>query len=77
MMGLLSVCIGASTPLGTLEIGMLAAAFTVQHAIALNALAGLFLLTPIMVLTPLIWQRIPQPAIMSAADKSVSRRRDV
>jgi hypothetical protein len=56
---------------------MLAAAFTVQHAIALNALAGLFLLTPIMVLTPLIWQRIPQPAIMSAADKSVSRRRDV
>jgi hypothetical protein len=29
MMGLLSVCIGATTPLGTLEIGVLAAAFTV------------------------------------------------
>jgi MFS family permease len=77
MMGLLSVCIGASTPLGTLEIGVLAAAFTIQHAIAVNALAGLLLLAPIMVLTPLVWQRVSQPALMSAEDKSVSRRRGV
>ena len=77
MMGLLSVCIGASTPLGTLEIGVLAAAFTIQHAIAVNALAGLLLLAPIMVLTPLVWQRVSPPALMSAEDKSVSRRRGV
>ena len=75
MMGLLSVCIGASTPLGTLEIGVLAAAFTVQHAIAVNALVGLLLLAPAVALTPLVWQRISQPALIIAADKSVARRR--
>jgi MFS family permease len=75
MMGLLSVCIGVATPLGTLEIGVLAAAFTVQHAIAVNALVGLLLLAPAVALTPLVWQRIPQPSLMIAADKSVSKRR--
>ena len=75
MMGLLSVCIGAATPLGTLEIGVLAAAFTVQHAIAVNALVGLLLLAPAVALTPLVWQRISQPSLMIAADKRVSRRR--
>jgi MFS family permease len=75
MMGLLSVCIGAATPLGTLEIGVLAAAFTVQHAIAVNALVGLLLLAPAVALTPLVWQRISQPSLMIAADKSVSKRR--
>jgi len=75
MMGLLSVCIGAATPLGTLEIGGLAAACTVQHAIAGNALVGLLLLAPAVALTPLVWQRIPQPSLMSTADKSVSRQR--
>ena len=74
MMGLLSVCIGASTPLGTLEIGMLAAAFTVQHAIAVNALVGLLLLAPAVALTPLVWQRVSQPTLMSAEDKSATRR---
>ena len=75
MMGLLSVCIGTSTPLGTLEIGVLALTFTVQHAIAVNALVGLLLLAPAVVLTPLVWQRIPQPPLMSPEDKSVSRQR--
>jgi MFS family permease len=75
MMGLLSVCIGAATPLGTLEIGVLAAAFTVQHAIAVNALVGLLLLAPAVALTPLVWQRISPPSLMIAEDKSVSRRR--
>jgi MFS family permease len=75
MMGLLSVCIGASTPLGTLEIGVMAMAFTVQHAIAVNALVGLLLLAPAVVLTPLVWQRITQPPLMSPEDESVSRQR--
>jgi MFS family permease len=75
MMGLLSVCIGAATPLGTLEIGVLAVTFTVQHAIAANALVGLLLLAPAVVLTPLLWQRISQPPLMSTADESVSRQR--
>jgi MFS family permease len=75
MMGLLSVCIGASPPLGTLEIGVLAVTFTVQHAIAVNALVGLLLLAPAVVLTPLVWQRITQPSLMSIEDESVSRQR--
>ena len=74
MMGLLSVCIGAATPLGTLEIGMLAAAFTVQHAIALNALVGLLLLAPAVVLTPLLWQCVSPPSPMVAEDDRVARR---
>ncbi len=54
MMGLLSVCIGLATPLGTLAIGMVAAAFTVPAAITVNALTGLLLLWPAVTLTPLI-----------------------
>jgi hypothetical protein len=58
MMGLLSVCIGAATPLGTLAMGVLATTFTVQYAIAVNALMGLLLLGPAVALTPLVWQRV-------------------
>src|SRR5262249_13397694 len=61
MMGLLSVCIGMATPLGTLEIGVLATTFTVQHAIAVNALVGVLLLVPAVALTPLVWQCVSQP----------------
>jgi MFS family permease len=54
MVGLLSVCIGASTPLGTLVIGMMAAAFTIPQAITLNAVVGLLLLWPAITRTPLV-----------------------
>ena len=57
MMGLLSVCIGIGTPLGTLEIGALASAYSTQWAISVNALAGLMLMIPALLLTPLIRQR--------------------
>jgi MFS family permease len=69
MMGLLSVCIGAATPLGTLEIGVVAATLTVQHAIGLNALAGLLLLGPAVALTPLVWQRVTLPLPMTTEDQ--------
>jgi len=75
MMGLLSVCIGLSTPLGTLEIGVLAMTFTVQHAIAANALVGLLLLVPAVMLTPLVRQRITQSPLMSPEGENVSRQR--
>jgi len=75
MMGLLSVCIGVSTPLGTLEIGVLAMTFTVQQAIAANALVGLLLLVPAVILTPLVRQRITQPPLMSPEGESVSKQR--
>ena len=52
MMGLLSVFIGAGTPLGTLEMGAIATVST-QWAISGNALAGLALVLPILVLSPL------------------------
>jgi MFS family permease len=68
MMGLLSVCIGAATPLGTLEIGLIAATFTIPQAINLNALAGLLLLWPAVAWTPLVWHPLtPQPSTPSAA----------
>ena len=61
MMGLLSVCIGCSTPLGTLGMGMAAAAFTVPAAITANALLGLLLLWPVARLTPLMQRSAPSP----------------
>ncbi|WP_179137049.1 MFS transporter [Candidatus Entotheonella palauensis] len=61
MMGLLSVCIGLSTPLGTLEIGLVAAAFTIPAAITVNALAGLLLLWPAVTLTPLVRRSATSP----------------
>jgi MFS family permease len=60
MMGLLSVCIGAGTPLGTLEMGALATLST-QWAISGNALLGLLLLLPILALTPLARRPLAQP----------------
>ena len=55
MVGLMSVCIGIGTPLGTLEIGLVATAFTTALAISVNAFAGLLLLLPALIFTPLAW----------------------
>jgi len=76
MMGLLSVCIGMATPLGTLEMGVLATTFTVQHAIAVNALLGLLLLGAAVALTPLVWQRVthlPQQVLETSDAPEPSR----
>ena len=43
MMGLLSVCIGVGTPLGTLEIGAMAVLFSTQWALSVNAFVGVIL----------------------------------
>lgn len=61
MMGLLSLCIGSGTPLGTTEIGALAGTFGTQWAISVNDLAALVLLVSAMVLTPLVWRPLTQP----------------
>ena len=44
MVGLMSFCIGVGTPLGGLEMGLLATRVSSQWAISINALAGLALL---------------------------------
>ncbi len=54
MVGLMSFCIGVGTPLGGLEMGLLATRVSSQWAISINALAGLALLIPALVLTPLV-----------------------
>ncbi|SVA01857.1 uncharacterized protein METZ01_LOCUS54711 [marine metagenome] len=60
MMGLLSVCIGAGTPLGALEMGAMASTVSIQWAISLNAFAGLTLLLPSMAMSPLLWKPLTQ-----------------
>jgi len=60
MMGLLSVCIGAGTPLGAFEMGLMASALSIQWAIALNAFGGLVLLLPAIIFTPLAWKPLAQ-----------------
>ena len=59
VLGILGVCIGFSTPLGTLEIGAVATAFSTPWALSLNALAGLLLLAPIVLMLPI--SRPPTP----------------
>jgi MFS family permease len=53
MLGVLNVCIGISTPVGALEMGALAAAFATRWTISLNAVAGLLMLIPVLLLTPI------------------------
>ena len=72
MMGLLSVCIGTGTPLGALEMGAVAAAVSIQWAISLNAFAGLLLLLPAIVLTPLPWQPLNQVESDPAPDSGAA-----
>ena len=66
MMGLLSVCIGVGTPLGTLEIGAMAVLFSTQWALSVNAFVGVILLIPAVFFTPLVWRpsagTVPEPA---------------
>ena len=63
MIGLVGLCIGIGTPLGTLEIGAVATISSAKWAISSNALAGLLLLLPVLVLTPLVRRPsgAPQP----------------
>ncbi len=70
MMGLMSFCIGIGTPLGTLEIGAVAVAFSTQWAISVNALAGLGLMLPALLLTPLARQPTAPPAPEVQAEPS-------
>ena len=60
MMGLLSVCIGAGTPLGAVEMGAVASAVSIQWAITLNAFAGRIRLLPAIAISPLLWKPLTQ-----------------
>ena len=68
MMGLLSVCIGVGTPLGALEMGAVASAVSIQWAISLNAFAGMALLLPAIVISPLLWKPLTQAESEPEAD---------
>ena len=52
MMGLLGICFGAGTPVGT-AIGAAGAAFGIKLAISGNLIAGLLLFLPVLATTPL------------------------
>lgn len=67
MVGLMSVCIGIGTPLGGLEIGIVASLFSTAWAISVNAAAGLLLLLPALLLTPLATGRTRRVAAAAAA----------
>tara|TARA_B100001179_G_C18351087_1_gene300850 strand:- start:88 stop:558 length:471 start_codon:yes stop_codon:yes gene_type:complete len=61
IMGLLSFCIGVGTPIGGLEMGAIAAMFGIQGAISANVAAGLLVMLPALILTPLLWHPLVQP----------------
>ena len=58
--GLVSLCIGLAIPLGALEIGIVATVSSIQWAILVNAVVGLALFLPVLVLTPIASQRTHQ-----------------
>ena len=66
MVGLMSVCIGIGTPLGGLAIGIMAEMFGTPLAITVNAVIGLALLLPALMLTPLAWGRTRQAVTVQA-----------
>jgi len=68
MVGLMSVCIGLGWFLGPLEIGGIAALFSTQWAISVNALVGLLLLLPAVIFTPLVRNPAGQPEPATAQD---------
>ena len=61
MLGLMGVCIGVGTPLGTLEMGAIAAVST-QWAISGNAMVGILLILPVVFASPLVRQPVTPPA---------------
>ena len=66
MMGLLSICIGVGIPLGSLEIGAVASAFSTQWAISVSVLAALLVILPALTLTPLVWKPSGEPPTETA-----------
>lgn len=60
MMGLLSFCIGIANLLGALEISAAVSWLALQHTISLHALAGLALLVPAILFTPLVRRPLAQ-----------------
>ena len=77
MLGLLSVCIGVGTPLGTLEMGAIAAVST-QWAISGNAMVGLLLILPVVLASPLVRQPItpPAPPVQASSRDPLDRSAD-
>lgn len=68
--GILGLCIGA-TPLGLLELGAIASLVSAPVAIGLNAMAALFLLWPIMTLTPLLSGAVAEEPGPAKADDRI------
>ena len=56
MMGLRSVCIGIGAPMGALQIGLVATVLGTPWAISVSSLAGMLLLLPPLLLTPLVFR---------------------
>lgn len=54
MMGVLSQCIGIGTILGTLEMGLVASLIDIQWSISGNVLAGILLVGPVLLFSPLV-----------------------
>ena len=68
MMGVLSECIGLGTIMGTLEIGAVASALSIQWAISANALVGLLLVIPVLGLASLVGKAPEERPVVLAGD---------
>ena len=55
MMGLRSLCIGLGAPLGAIQIGLVATALGTPWAISVSSLAGMLLLLPPLLMSPLVF----------------------
>ena len=72
VVGLAGMCVG-SAPLGSLAAGAVANSLGAPTAIMMNAVAGLVLLVPLLVLTPLVRQSSEPPRTSPSRDLLQSR----
>lgn len=68
MMGVLSEFIGLGTILGTLEIGAVAGALSIQWALSANALVGLLLVIPVLALSSLVGESTEERPVVLAEE---------
>ena len=65
-LGLLTVCIGTASILGTLEMGAVAEVLGTQWSISLNALAAFLVILPVLAMVPVVWQPSREPPLGAA-----------
>ena len=75
IMGSQGLVSGLGHLVGGAEIGVIAQAFSISLAIGINAGAGLLLMLPVVLLTPLVWRQAESYYSTASVDAATTRVR--